>query len=51
MARQTDDNGAKIITDRRARGGSRLTSRTLTVLVSSLSLAVIVGAVLFWYYL
>ena len=51
MARRNDDSGPEVITDRRARGGSRLSGRTLTVLVSSLGLAVIAGAVLFWYYL
>jgi hypothetical protein len=51
MARKNTDGSPEVVTDRQARGGSRLTSRTLTVLISSLSLAVIAGAILFWYYL
>jgi hypothetical protein len=50
MARKNTDGGPEVVTDRQARGGSRLSGRTLTILLSSLSLAVIVGAVLLWYY-
>ena len=50
MANLDRNSGPKVVTGKRARGGSPLTGRMFTVLVASLALAVLAGAILLSYY-
>ncbi len=50
MASSNESDRPKVVTDRRARGGSPLTGHVLTVLLVSMALAVTAGAILLWYY-